>query len=177
MLWPIGEVDVDIEPFSALVANFTNLAALYASARKGVDDAVARGVQKPTVMIHIDDGWNQTLQTRWYGALTATGFVHPADWDISSVSFYHFYGTAATFANLATSLSTLSAKYDKLVMIVETDYPEKCNGTYEPIPALSEPSIPVSVQGQFEWVHNTIGVVRGVPRGPGRGCFTGSLLG
>jgi arabinogalactan endo-1,4-beta-galactosidase len=33
MLWPIGRVDVDIEPMSALVANFSNLATLYKSAR------------------------------------------------------------------------------------------------------------------------------------------------
>lgn len=41
----------------ALVALFSNLAALYKSARAGVDDAVDVGVMMPEVMIHIDDGY------------------------------------------------------------------------------------------------------------------------
>lgn len=64
MLWPIGKVDVDIEPMSALVSNFSNLATLYKSARAGVDGAVDAGVKMPEVLIHIDDGWNITLQQR-----------------------------------------------------------------------------------------------------------------
>ena len=53
MLWPYGEVDVDIEPASARVANFSGLGTLYAAARNGVRDAVAHGVKKPQVMIHV----------------------------------------------------------------------------------------------------------------------------
>ncbi len=83
MLWPLGEVDVDIQPASARVANFTNLAMLWAAARNGVRDAVACGIQKPQVMIHIDDGWNLTLQETWFSSLTATGQVKTSDWDVS----------------------------------------------------------------------------------------------
>lgn len=64
MLWPIGRVDMDVEPMSALVANFSNLATLYKSAQAGVDDAVDAGAKMPEVLIHIDNGWNITLQQR-----------------------------------------------------------------------------------------------------------------
>jgi arabinogalactan endo-1,4-beta-galactosidase len=64
MLWPIGKVDVDIEPLPALVANFSNLATLHKLTRAGVDDAVDAGVKMPEVLIHIDNGWNITLQQR-----------------------------------------------------------------------------------------------------------------
>lgn len=56
MLWPIAEVDPWLEPVSARVANFTQFAEIWASARQGVTDAVKAGVKKPQVMIHIDDG-------------------------------------------------------------------------------------------------------------------------
>lgn len=57
MLWPLGKVNIDIEPGSARVTNFTGLATLYKAARKGIDDA---GVPKPQIMIHIDNGYNLT---------------------------------------------------------------------------------------------------------------------
>jgi hypothetical protein len=62
MLWPIGQADVDVEPWPQTVANFSNLATLWKAARAGIDDAISAGVPKPQVLIHIDDGWNLTLQ-------------------------------------------------------------------------------------------------------------------
>ena len=90
MLWPLGQVSVDVEPQAVLIKNFTNLATLYAAARDGVRDAVASGVRKPQVMIHIDNGWNVTLQTRWFSALTGTGIVKTSDWDVFGFSMYPF---------------------------------------------------------------------------------------
>ncbi|KAK3939000.1 glycosyl hydrolase [Diplogelasinospora grovesii] len=175
MLWPVGYVDVDTQPFSKLVQNFTNVATLYKAARAGVDDATTSwawdsGVKQPQVMIHIDNGWNQTLQERWFGALTGAG-VPPSAWDVFGFSFYPFYGTAATFDNLRGSLHALALKYGKPIHVVETDYPAVCNGQYNPIPESSEPEIPYSVPGQTEWMHDVIKVVQEVPGGLGRGVW------
>ncbi|KAK4569403.1 hypothetical protein LTR86_003166 [Recurvomyces mirabilis] len=167
MLWPLGEVDVDIEPAQARVANFTNFATLWAAARNGVRDAVARGVHQPLTMIHIDDGYNLTLQQTWFSSLTATGKVKTSDWDVFGFSFYPFYGTAATLSNLNETLTTLANQYNKPLHVVETDWPDQCSGPTAP--ELSEPSVPVSVAGQTEWVHDIIDVVKGVPRGLGQG--------
>lgn len=158
MLWPLGWADVDVEPRSARIANFTNLATLYQSARKGVDDAVASGVAKPQVMIHIDNGWNLTLQERWFSSLTATGKVKTGDWDIFGFSMYPFYGIEATLENLKMSLNTMAGKYGKPVHIVETDWPAICTGP--DAPELSEPGIPASVAGQLEWVRGVADVVK-----------------
>ncbi|KAK5710474.1 hypothetical protein LTR17_018830 [Elasticomyces elasticus] len=167
MLWPYGQVDVDIQPASARVANYTNLATLWAAARNGVRDAVAHGVQKPQVMIHIDNGWNLTLQETWFSSLTATGKVKTSDWDVFGFSMYPFYGVDATLANLKTSLTTLAKKYNKPMQVVETDWPNLCDGP--DAPELSEPSVPVSVAGQTQWVHDIIDVVKGVPKNLGQG--------
>lgn len=168
MLWPLGQADVDVEPWPATVANFSNLAKLYLSARAGVDDAVHAGVVKPQVLIHIDDGWNLTLQQRWFGAMTANG-VPTSAWDVFGFSFYPFYGTAATFDNLRTTLNTLALEYRKPLQVVETDYPAICNGEYNPIPPSSEPEIPYSVAGQTIWTDDVIEIVKSVPFGLGQG--------
>jgi arabinogalactan endo-1,4-beta-galactosidase len=93
ILWPVGYASVDVEPWPQTVANFSNLAFLWKAARAGVDDAVYAGVPKPSVLIHIDDGWNLTLQQRWFGAMIENG-VSTSMWDVFGFSFYPFYGTA-----------------------------------------------------------------------------------
>ncbi|KAK7726821.1 hypothetical protein SLS63_007439 [Diaporthe eres] len=179
ILWPLGYVDVDTDD-ADLAANFTNLATLYTAARVGVDDAVTAAggghgrrkghARRPQIMIHVDNGWNQTLQQRWYGALEANGVPRSA-WDLFGVSFYPFYGTSATLANLRDTLGWLAGEYGKHVHVAETDYPAICNGQYNPVPESSEPEIPYNVDGQIEWMREVISVVREVPRGLGRGVW------
>lgn len=167
MIWPLGRVSVDVEPKHARTSNFTGLATLYAAAREGVRDAVSAGVHKPEVMIHIDNGYNVTLQQRWFESLTATGKVKAKDWDVIGLSIYPFYGTSATLKNLKESMAWLAKKYSKPIHVVETDWPAICEG--ETAPALSEPSIPASVEGQLEWGHKVLQAVKDVPKGLGRG--------
>jgi arabinogalactan endo-1,4-beta-galactosidase len=88
-----------------------------------------------------------------------------------------FYGTSATFANLKKSLHTLAEQYWKPLHVVETDYPAICNGQYNPIPTSSEPEIPHNVQAQTTWVDDVIVIMKGVPRGLGRGSIIGNRLG
>ena len=162
-LWPIGQVDPTIADDDARTANFTNLATLYKSARIGVDDAIAAGVPKPDIMIHIDNGWDLELQKAWFSGLTGSGIVSDNDWDVFGFSFYPFYGTNATFANLNNTLTTIAKQYGKPVQVVETDFPAVCEGV-----ELSEP-VEASPSGQNEWVKDVIDIVRGVPDGLGKG--------
>ena len=118
----------------------------------------------------IDNGWNVTLQTAWYGALTGTGIVSTDDWDVFGVSFYPFYGVNATWDNLQDSLNALADIYNKPMMVVETDWPVICDGKYNPTPDFSEP-LPVSVEGQLEWTRNTTQVVKSIKNGLGVGVF------
>lgn len=127
LTYSAGYANVDIEPWPETVKNFSDLAYLWKAARAGVDDAVLSGVPKPQVLIHIDDGWNLTLQQRWFGAMIENGLPLSA-WDVFAFSFYPFYGTAATFENLRTTLNTLAMEYRKPIQVVETDYPAICNG-------------------------------------------------
>jgi arabinogalactan endo-1,4-beta-galactosidase len=165
MLWPVGKVNPGNEK------DFGNLAILYKAAREGLSDAVQAGLSKPLVMIHIDNGWDSNLQSKWFAGITSSGTVSTKDWDVIGLSFYPFYSPKATFANLQSSMSNLAAKYNKPIMVAETDYPVECAGKYKPKPQFSEPRIPISVEGQLEWSRKVIEAVRKVPNGLGQGVF------
>ncbi|GAB7364855.1 hypothetical protein MBLNU230_g5648t1 [Neophaeotheca triangularis] len=167
MLWPFGRVDINIEPREERIANFTGFAQVYTAARNGVRDAVAAGVNEPLVMIHTDNGWNRTIQDRWFDALVGTGIVEEDDWDIFGFTIYPYYGTGATIAALDDSLTSIAQNYSKPIHVVETDWPVVCDN--EGAPELSEPNIPQSVAGQLEWVGRIIDVLQGLPNRLGQG--------
>ncbi|TKA65747.1 hypothetical protein B0A49_05272 [Cryomyces minteri] len=102
----------------------------------------------PRVMIHIDNGWNETLQEAWFGALKATGKVSRREGD--------------------TSLNAIGAAYGKPVHVVETDWPAICDGPYAP--ALSDASVPIWPADQIEWVQDIVRIVKAVPNGLGEGA-------
>jgi arabinogalactan endo-1,4-beta-galactosidase len=62
MLWHLGQANPLIIDSASRIANFTQLATLWAAARLGITDAIQTGTTKPTVMIHIDNGWDLQLQ-------------------------------------------------------------------------------------------------------------------
>ena len=84
--------------------------------------------------------------------------------DIMGVSFYPFYDSGATLNNLRSSLTNLANNYRKPIVVAETDWPVTCSGV-----ALTEPSIPVSVQGQEEWTGDIKSVLTSLPNGLGQG--------
>jgi arabinogalactan endo-1,4-beta-galactosidase len=81
------------------------------------------------------------------------------------VSFYPFYGTSATLANLQSSLTALTNQVGKPVMVAETDWPAACSGG----PALSQPAIPASASGQQTWTTDIKNVLAALPNGRGVG--------
>lgn len=64
-------------------------------------------------------------------------------------------------------MTWVANEYKKPIQVVETDWPSECSGP--DAAELSEPSIPASAQGQLEWVHKVIDVVKGLPKGLGQG--------
>jgi len=77
---------------------------------------------------------------------------------------YPFYGTGATLSALKSSLTTLVNKFNKDVMVVETDWPAVCSGV-----TLSDSSVPISAAGQSRWVAGIRDVLTGLPGGRGKG--------
>lgn len=101
------------------------------------------------------------------------------------VSFYPFYGSQATVANLKSTLTGLANTFGKVsffffcniyiladllfekdIIVAETDWPAagSCPGV-----TLSERSIPLSASGQTTWLNDIKGVLNGLPGGHGVG--------
>jgi arabinogalactan endo-1,4-beta-galactosidase len=146
MLWPLGEIS----------DNAYNLARLLHSASAGIKDSSIS--PQPAIMIHLDNGWNYGTQEYWYDTVLGEGPFLTSDFNIQGVSYYPFYNSNATLASLQSSLTSIKSKYDKQVMVVETDWPTSC-----PDPAYAFPSdttsIPFSPAGQTTWIKDVAGEV------------------
>jgi len=151
LLWPTGKTP-----------SYYNISRLLHSAAWGVKDSSS----DTKIMIHIDNGWEVSRQTYFYdNVLAQQGALTSSDFDIQGVSFYPFYGTSATLANLKSSLNSMVSKYGKDIVVAETNWPVSCPGV-----ALSE-KIPVSIAGQLTWMSDIISILKGLPNGHGKGVF------
>lgn len=117
LLWPIGKVP-----------NYSQISRILQAASK----AVRSEMSSAKVAIHLNNGWDSSLQLDFYSNVLSQGHLTITDvsclttteasqevtfwsqFDITAVSFYPFYGTGATMSALAKSASALVAKYDKV---------------------------------------------------------------
>ncbi|KAH9937998.1 arabinogalactan endo-1,4-beta-galactosidase [Fomitopsis serialis] len=153
LLWPVGEISVN---------GFDGLSQLLNSAIHG---GLSAG--SPKILVHLANGWDWSdLKYFWEGVFGIQGALTQSEVDIMGVSFYPFYGTNATLANLSSSLTNLVNEFDKPVVVAETNWPAVCSGV-----TLSEPEIPISAQGQEEWTGDIKSVLNGLPDGLGQGIY------
>jgi len=154
MLWPVGQISVNgYSPLSQLLHSAVNGARSSSSTIRTV--------------IHLANGWDGEGTSSFYDQIFIPGELALADVDVMGFSFYPFYGTGATFSALQSSLQTLVSKYNKNVMVVETDWPAvSCSGT-----ALSQPAIASSPAGQQTWVLDIRNVLSALSGGNGIGII------
>lgn len=151
MLFPAGQISSN---------GYEGLSQLLHSAAAGVRDASS----STKIVVHLADGWDKSTVSSWYSkVLDFQGAFTTDDVDVMGFSFYPFYNTGATLANLRSSLSSMQSTYGKVgvlvvlesarsnspkpIMVVETDWPTSCSGV-----TMSESSIPISAAGQESWV-------------------------
>ncbi|ESZ94270.1 glycoside hydrolase family 53 protein [Sclerotinia borealis F-4128] len=153
LLWPIGTT-----------SSYYNIASLLHSASAGIKDSTLS--TQPKIMIHLDNGWDWSAQQYFYKTVLAAGPLVSIDFDMMGVSYYPFYSSSATLANLKTSLTNMASTWGKQLIVAETDWPYAC-----PSPAYKFPSdakaIPISAAGQSTWIKNVAAVVAGVKGGAG----------
>ncbi|KAL2107836.1 hypothetical protein VUR80DRAFT_4688 [Thermomyces stellatus] len=152
LLWPVGTTD-----------NFGNIAALLGAASRAVRES--RLGAEPKIMIHLDNGWDWGAQEWWYDSVLAAGLSRDA-FDQMGVSYYPFYGADATLASLASSLENMAAKYGREIVVAEINWPRECSSPAHPFPADLQ-GIPLSWEGQVEFVKAVAEVVEGVDGGAG----------
>ncbi|RDB27932.1 putative arabinogalactan endo-beta-1,4-galactanase A [Hypsizygus marmoreus] len=151
MLWPVGRISVN---------GYSPLSQLLHSAANGVRDASSSA----KIMIHLANGWNGGAVSSFFNQIFIPGQLAIGDVDVMGFSFYPFYGTGATFSALKSSLQAMVTKYNKDIMVVETDWPATCSGT-----TMSENSIAISAAGQSSWVSGIRTAIQGLSNGRGIG--------
>ncbi|KAI1420369.1 glycoside hydrolase family 53 protein [Xylaria sp. FL1777] len=153
LLWPTGKYD-----------QLYNIARLLHSAAYGIKDS--NFSTKPKIMIHLDNGWDWSTQEWFYSSVLEEGPLATSDFDMMGVSFYPFYGSSATLANLRTSLTNMASTWGKEIVVAETNWPTSC-----PSPSYAFPSdltsIPFSVAGQTTFMQKLATVVAGISNGKG----------
>ncbi|KAI0523795.1 glycoside hydrolase family 53 protein [Xylaria bambusicola] len=153
LLWPTGKYD-----------QLYNIARLLHSAAYGIKDSNLS--PKPKIMIHLDNGWDWSTQEWFYSSVLKQGPLSTSDFDMMGVSFYPFYGSSATLANLKTTLNNMANKWGKELVVAETNWPTSC-----PSPGYAFPSdlksIPFSAAGQTTFMQQVAAIVAGVSKGNG----------
>jgi len=152
-LWPLGAL-----------SNYANIARLLHSASAGIKDSSLSTI--PKIMIHLDNGWDWSTQEWWYKTMLAAGELVLSDFDIMGVSYYPFYNSDATLANLKTSLTNMASTWGKGLIVAETNWPTSCPSPADSFPSDAS-SIPFSAAGQTTWVEDVAKVVAGVSGGEG----------
>ncbi|KIJ66964.1 glycoside hydrolase family 53 protein [Hydnomerulius pinastri MD-312] len=154
LLWPTGQISVN---------GFTGASELLHAGAL----AVRKASPSTKNVIHLANGWDQADVSYFYTGIfnvseteeALGGGLTESDVDVMGFSYYPFYGTNATLSNLGSSMDYVVSTYSKDIMVVETDWPAVCNTTATP---LSEPTIPVDIEGQTIWTEEIFDVLNNV---------------
>lgn len=152
LLWPTGGT-----------SSFENIARLLGTASRAVRESALGS--EPRIMIHLDNGWDWGTQEWWYDTVLAAGLDISA-FDQMGVSYYPFYGADAYLGSLEYSLESMAAKFGKEIVVAEVNWPRECSNPEYPFPEDLQ-DIPISTEGQAEFVRRVAGVVEGVQGGVG----------
>ena len=164
LLWPEGKVP-----------NYDNIAKFVNAGIRGV-----RAVEKDVpVMIHLDNGGNNTLYREWFDEFTKRG----EDFQIIGLSYYPFWH--GTLDMLTDNMNDIAERYGKDLVIAEVSmgYTMEDYKTYEKLsdderkgyatkPELVEKiEYPMTVQGQADFTKDFLNRVAHVRDNKGLGFF------
>jgi arabinogalactan endo-1,4-beta-galactosidase len=151
-------------PTGSTSSSYYNIARLLYSASSGIRNSSLGA--KPKILIHLDDGWNWSVQKHFYTAVLAQGPLTLSDFDIMGVSYYPFYSSSATLAALKSTLASMASTWGKSLVVAETNWPSSC-----PSPTYAFPSdannIAFSADGQEIWIKDVAAIVAATKGGVG----------
>ncbi|MCX7522641.1 glycosyl hydrolase 53 family protein [Microbacterium sp. STN6] len=168
ILWPLGQT-WDVDPSDGVAdAQWDNLAAFLTAGHDAVK-AVSPTTKTILHLTNINNGIDSL--TWWFDEITA----HHVPYDLIGLSYYSYWH--GSLADLQNAVSTLSARYDKDVLVVETAYPftleDNTNPAWEnSIDHASEltPGYPATPEGQAANFRAVQDVVAAAPGGRGLGA-------
>jgi arabinogalactan endo-1,4-beta-galactosidase len=161
MLWPLGWADA----WSG--QGWDNLGTLLRAGAAGAADAPG---PMPRIVIHFDQGGDNAFSRVFFDRVVASG----VPFDVIGLSYYPFWH--GTLTQLRTNINDLATRYDRDVMIVETQYGWTLQngdslGDFLWLDSQLVPGYPASPGGQIGFVSDLVSALAAVPGGHGAGVF------
>jgi arabinogalactan endo-1,4-beta-galactosidase len=158
MLWPDGHTYAP--------PNWPNLASFLTAGH----DAIKACSPRTKVMLHLGNGGDNGLYTWWFDNVTSLG----VPFDIIGASYYGYWH--GSMGDLQYNLNSVSSRYNKPVMVVETAYPftlDDPDGFPNSIgfPSQLVAGYPATPDGQARNLRDVMSIVRAVPNGLGMGVM------
>ena len=158
-LWPLGKID------SNAPEQWRNFVELYKSATK----ALRKASPKTQSILHLDCGGDSDKLQWWFTMAEQYGLT---DYDVVGLSYYsQWHGP---LINLRAGMSTAIEISNKPVLIVETAYPWTVRRFGSDVLDVSKsglPHLPLTEDGQAEYVKRLQTMLRGVPKNKGIGIW------
>jgi len=168
ILWPVGEINC------TSCGGWDNLAQLLNAGVAGARAGNPAGHQL-LVMMHYDQGGNNTLSSAFYSQLIA----HDVPFDVIGLSYYPFFH--GPISAMRANVDELATQFRKPIVIAETQYPwTLANGNNPAGDSTGDfvwqtsqlsPGYPASPGGQLSFVTDELSILAQVPDGLGAGLF------
>lgn len=173
LLWPEGKVP-----------NYDNIARFVNAGIRGVRAAQlqnqkALGGEKIPIMIHLDNGGNNTLYREWFDAFMERG----EEFEIIGLSYYPFWH--GTLDMLNDNMNDIAERYGKDLVVAEVSmgYTMEDYGSYEKLKPeerkgyatrqelIEKIEYPMTIQGQYDFMKDFLNRIGRIAGGKGKGFF------
>jgi arabinogalactan endo-1,4-beta-galactosidase len=163
ILWPVGEVNWSAN------TGWGNLATLLKAGVAGARSANPRG-HKLLVMLHFDEGGNSADSERFYDNMVSEG----VPFDVIGLSYYPFFH--GPLADMKANVDALALRYDKPIVIAESQYPwtlanGDSTGNFVWESSQVSDGYPATPGGQLSFYSDMLSILAQVPHGLGQGLF------
>jgi arabinogalactan endo-1,4-beta-galactosidase len=169
ILWPAGEINC------TGCGGWSNLAQLLKAGVAGAEAGNPAG-HKLLIMMHYDQGGNETLSAAFYAELEAYG----VPFDVIGLSYYSILGDGPLSA-MRANVDNLATQFHKPIILAETQYPWTLANGNSPLgdstgdfaweTSQLDPGYPASPGGQLSFVTDELSILAQVPDGLGAGLF------
>jgi len=168
ILWPVGEINC------TNCGGWDNLAQLLKAGVAGAQAANPAG-HKLLIMMHYDQGGNNSLSTAFFNQLTSLG----VPFDVIGLSYYPFFH--GTISAMRANVDALATTFGKPIIIAETQYAWTLANGNSPLgdstgdfvwqTSQLSAGYPASPGGQLSFVTDELSILAQVPNGLGAGLF------
>lgn len=161
LLWPYGK------SWGEGGGEFDRLATFLKS---GIQAVKETQIAETPIMLHLADGGDVSTFTWWFDEITARGVA----FDLIGLSYYPYWH--GTLNELQTNMNTISTRYGKKVIVVETAYghttenADSMLNAFGPAEALTG-GYAATPAGQGEYLTDLVTRIKAVPNNQGAGFF------